>query len=81
MKTLVWFYMIFSVTDPHATVAGGEPLIMHFDMPAAECEQAARDNPSYHGPVGNLPGYSQIFMTWCEDPWPMSMDEEVAARQ
>ncbi len=78
MKTLVWFYLVFAITDPHMRI--DEPLIMHFDMTAAECEQALIDKPSSRGPVGNLPGYSHVFLTWCEDQWPVSMDDEVRAR-
>lgn len=80
MKTLVILYFAFSHSVPHQLV---EPLIMHFDMPAAECEQAILDSPhrSYHGPVINLPGYSVISKMWCEDLWPETMDAEVKARE
>jgi hypothetical protein len=79
MKTLVWFFMIFSVSNPHMKI--GDPLILHVDMPAAQCEQAVLDNPSYRGPIGSLPGYSQVFETWCEDQWPETMDAEFRGRE
>ena len=81
MKTLVLFFMVFSHSYPHEG-AYEQPLIMHFDMPAAECEQAVLDSPhrDYHGPV-DIPGYSVISKVWCEDKWPATMDAEVKARE
>lgn len=81
MKTLVLFFLVFSTSDPH--MVNNEPLIMHFDMPAVQCEQAVLDSPhrSYHGPVGNLPGYSMVSYVWCEDQWPETMDAEIKARE